>query len=87
MSTSKKVRALIDTLSEEELSKFQAWQNAGAVKRRWIVFVAGCAVGVAASAVGVYLFGCAAEHRPPVAASSCPTVTATFCAPGPKVVP
>lgn len=84
MATAKSVLAQIESLTTKELAALEdQWRKAGSVKRRWWAFVAGCAAGVAACLVITYLIGCGHSGT----ASTCPPVTATFCAPGPTVVP
>lgn len=84
--TAKSILARIESLSEKEYAELRKrWDSAGNVKRRWFAFAGGVIVGISGTIAVSMIFGCTsntASTAPP-----CPPVTATFCAPGPRVVP
>lgn len=89
MATAKSIIAQIDSLSKKELAALESeWGKMGTVKRRWATFVGGVIVGVGMGIAFMLLVGCETRPRPPMTGNLavCPQTSATFCAPGPKVV-
>ncbi len=75
----KGIQAQIDNLSKTEFDQFQQWRNAGQVKRRWITFIVGFALGVGATLLIGGLFGCSVQPQAKQTSAN------SACFPGPVV--
>lgn len=73
------IKEHIANLPKTEFDQFQAWKNAGQVKRRWWAFIGGAIFGVGVSLVCLSLFGCSGQPQAKQTSAN------SACFPGPVV--